>query len=75
MDIVQQRGTRESSPQRTSRTVTLYNSLRWIPFHNEAYIKRCELAYKQISGTLPDYLNVSLKKTPMLTQEPREIVI
>jgi len=48
--------------QRTSRTVTLFNSLSWIPFYNEAYIKRCELAYKRISGTLPDYLNVSLRK-------------
>ena len=48
--------------QRTSRTVTLFNILRWIPFYNEAYIKRCELAYKRIHGTLPDYLNASLRK-------------
>ena len=48
--------------QRTSRTVTLFNNLRWIPFYNKAYIKRCELAYKQIHGTLPDYLNASLRK-------------
>ena len=48
--------------QRTSRTVTLFNNLRWIPFYNEAYIKRCELAYKRIHGTLPDYLNASLRK-------------
>ena len=33
-------------------------------------------AYKRINGTLPDYLNVSLrKKTPMLTQESREIEV
>ena len=48
--------------QRTSRTVTLFNNLRWIPFYNEAYIKRCELAYKRIHGTLADYLNASLRK-------------
>lgn len=48
--------------QRTSRTVTLFNNLSWIPFYNEAYIKRCELAYKRINGTLPNYLNTSLRK-------------
>ena len=26
------------------------------------YIERCELAYKRINGTLPDYLNASLRK-------------
>ena len=63
--------------QRTSRTVTLFNNLSWIPFYNEAYIKRCELAFKRINGSqLPDYLSVSLrKKTPMFTQETREIVM
>ena len=48
--------------QRTSRTVTLFNNLSWIPFYNEAYIKCCELAYKRINGTLPNYLNTSLRK-------------
>ena len=48
--------------QRTSRTVTLFNNLSWIPFYNEAYIKHCELAYKRINGTLPNYLNTSLRK-------------
>ena len=48
--------------QRTSRTVTLFNKLNWIPFYNEAYINRCALAYKRINGTLPDYMNTSLKK-------------
>ena len=48
--------------QRTSRTVTLFNNLSWIPFYNEAYIKRCELAYKRINVTLPNYLNTSLRK-------------
>ena len=42
--------------QRTSRTATLFNNLSWIPFYNETYIKRCELAFKRINGSqLPDY--------------------
>ena len=49
-------------PQRTTRTVTLLNNLSWIPFYNEAYIKRCELAYQRINSTLPCYLNASLRK-------------
>ena len=36
--------------QCTSRTVTLFNNLSWIPFYNEAYIKRCELAFKSVNG-------------------------
>ena len=49
--------------QRKSRTVTLFNNLSWIPFYNEAYIKRCELAFKRINGSqLPDYLSASLRK-------------
>ena len=49
--------------QRTSRTVTLFNNLSWIPFYNEAYIKRCELGFKRINGSqLPDYLSASLGK-------------
>ena len=37
---------------RTSRkTVTLFNNLSWIPFYNEAYVKRCELAFKRINGS------------------------
>ena len=48
--------------QRTSGTVTLFNNLSWISFYNEVYIKRCELAYKRIKGTLPDHLNASLRK-------------
>ena len=48
--------------QRTSRTVTLFNNLSWIPFYNEVCINRCALACKRINGTLPDYLNASLRK-------------
>ena len=49
---------------RTSRkTVILFNNVSWIPFYNEAYIKRCELAFKRINGSqLPDYLCPSLRK-------------
>ena len=49
--------------QRTSRTVTLFSDLSWIPFYNEAHIKRCELAFKRINGSqLPKYLSASLRK-------------
>ena len=48
--------------QRTSRTVTLFNKLNWIPFYKEAYINRCALAYKRINRTLPEYMNTSLRK-------------
>ena len=49
--------------QCTSRTATLFNNLSWILFYNEAYIKRCELAFKRINGSqLSDYLSASLRK-------------
>ena len=51
------------SVTRTSRTVTLFNNLNWLPFYNEANINRCALAFKRINGTLPSYLNTSLRKT------------
>ena len=47
---------------RTSRTMTLFNNLSWLPFYDEAYINRCALAFKRINGTLPSYLNTSLRK-------------
>ena len=47
----------------TSRTVTLFNNLSWIPLYNEVYITLCELAFKRINGSeLPDYLSASLRK-------------
>ena len=51
------------SAPRTSRSVTLFNNLSWLPYYNEAYINpvRC-LAFKRINGTLPHYLNTSLRK-------------
>ena len=51
------------SVPRTSRTVILFNNLSWLPFYNEANINRCALAFKRINGTLPSYLNTSLRKT------------
>jgi hypothetical protein len=46
---------------RTTRTVTMFNNLNWIPFYNEAYINRCALAYKKVNGILPNYINASLR--------------
>ena len=45
------------SANRTSRTVTLFNNLCWLPFYNG-----CALASRRINGTLPHYLNTSLRK-------------
>lgn len=50
------------SAPRISQTVTLFNNLSCLPFYNEAYINRCALAFKRINGTLPHYLNTSLRK-------------
>ena len=75
---MQQRAARIAlEAQRTSRTVTLVYNLSWNPFYNEAYIKRCELAFKRINGSqLPDCLSAPLrKKTLMFTLETREIVM
>ena len=54
---MQQRAARIAlEAQLTSRTVTLVYNLSWIPFYNEAYIKRCERAFKRINGSqLPYY--------------------
>ena len=49
--------------QGTSRTEALFNNLSWIPFYDEAYIKRCDLAFKRVnSNQWPDYLSASLRK-------------
>ena len=61
--------------QCTSRTATLFNNLSWILFYNEAYIKRCELAFKRINGSqLPDYLSASLRKNSDVHWRTREIM-
>ena len=36
--------------QGTSRTEALFNNQSWIPFYDEAYIKRCDLAFKRVNG-------------------------
>ena len=36
--------------QGTSRTETLFNNLSWISFYDEAYINRCDLAFKRVNG-------------------------
>ena len=49
-----------SAPRTSQRTVTLFNNkiyLWWLPFYN-----RCALVFRRINGTLPHYLNTSLRK-------------
>ena len=36
--------------ERTTRTLTMFNELNWIPFFIEAY-RRCSMAFKRIEGT------------------------
>ena len=38
--------------ERTTRTLTMFNALNWMPFFIEAYISRCSMASKGIEGTL-----------------------
>ena len=47
--------------ERTTRTLTMFNELNWIPFFIEAYISRCSIAFKRIEGTTPDYINSILR--------------
>ena len=47
--------------ERTTRTVTMFNELNWIPFFIEAYISRCSIAFKRIESTTPDYINSILR--------------
>ena len=37
--------------ERTTRTLTMFNALNWMPFFIEAYISRCSIASKGIEGT------------------------
>ena len=34
--------------ERTTRTLTMFNELNWIPFFMEAYISRCSIAFTSI---------------------------
>ena len=47
--------------ERTTRTITLFNALNWVPFYTESYINRCSIAYKRLGGLTPDYINTILK--------------
>ena len=48
--------------ERTTRTLTMFNELNWIPFFIEAYISRCSnIAFKRIEGTTPDYFYIKDK--------------
>ena len=47
--------------ERTTRTLTMFNELSWIPFFIKAHISRCSIAFKRIEGTTPDYINSLLK--------------
>ena len=36
--------------QRTTPSVGLFNSLKWIPFYAESYVNRGDLTYKRLNG-------------------------
>ena len=37
--------------ERTTRTLTMFNALNWMPFFIESYISRCSIASKRKEGT------------------------
>ena len=43
--------------KRTTPSVGLFNSLKWIPFYAESYVNRCTLTYKRLNGNTPEYIN------------------
>ena len=47
--------------ERTTRTLTMFNELNWIPFFIESYINRCSTAFKRLGGTTPYYIDSMLK--------------
>ena len=58
----------KTDAERTTRTLTMFNELNWIPFFIEVYIEggrdyisRCSIAFKRIEGTTPDYINSIVK--------------
>ena len=48
--------------ERTTRTITMFNELNWIPFFIEAYITRCSIVFKRVEGTSPNYVKSWQKK-------------
>ena len=45
---------------RLAPSVTLFNSLGWIPFYEQCKINQCAIFYKHINGSLLGYLNEHL---------------
>ena len=49
--------------ERTTRTLTMYNELNWIPFVIETNINRCSIQpLRDQKGATPDYINYFLLK-------------
>ena len=47
--------------ERRTPSVTMSNTLEWVPFYTEVYVNRCTLAYKRLNGLTPNYINSLLK--------------
>ena len=47
--------------ERRTPSVTMFNTLEWVPFYTEVYVNRCTLAYKRLNGLTPNYINSLLK--------------
>jgi hypothetical protein len=50
-----------ANSQRSS--VKLFNKLHWIPFHEEAKLAKCCLAFKRLQNQVSSYLMDMLKLT------------
>ena len=38
-------------------SISLFNTLKWVPFYVESYVNRCTLTYKRLNGNTPEYIN------------------
>jgi hypothetical protein len=47
----------KSDAQRTANSVDLFNRLKWIPFYEEASIKRCAVCINWLNGEVPAYMD------------------
>jgi hypothetical protein len=43
------------------RSITMFNSLDWLPFSVDSYINRCGLIFKRVNGQTSSYLKETLK--------------
>jgi len=43
--------------ERTVSSVSLFNSLKWVPFYAESYLNPCTITYKVLNGNTPEYIN------------------